>query len=368
MTQASHRHDEPGAGFEPRTTPWQAAALEVAPAATFDEAVRAFVRAAVLAPSGHNTQPWSFAVRGEDVLVFADPERRLPVADPDDRELTMSLGAAVTNLRVAAARHGYGSTVSAPAADGAAAAVRLSRDGADPELAALFPALTARRTWRLAFAKGGLSPEAQKSLDAAATLGAARLETITDGRRDDLVRLIEEGDRERMSEKAFRRELAAWMRPAHSDAPDGLAGDSLGLSSFASDLAAWSTKTFDMGKSVASKDGELARQSAALAVVLAGDEPAALVDAGQLLERFLLTAALHGLSASFFNLAVEVPHLRDELQGTLGAELRPQVLFRIGRAEAAALKPAARRPLSAVLRENLAAGSTSARSTSAPTT
>ncbi len=350
MTHADHRAPATGATFEPRVTPWQAAALEPAPSAPFDEAARAFVRAAVLAPSGHNTQPWRFAVREPDVLVFADPSRRLPVADPDDRELTMSLGAAVMNLRAAAAHGGYGSAVTAGAGAEEAARVRLTAGGADAGLAALFPAVTARRTWRLAFAGADLPAAAWEALRGVNALGPAQALIIDDeARRGALVALIEEGDHRRMSDKAFRTELASWMRPARSGASDGLAGDSLGLSPFASDLAAWSTRAFDMGRSVAKKDAALATESAALAVIVAPDEPSALVDAGQLLERILLTAALHGVSASFFNLPVEVPALRDRMQEVLATETRPQLLFRLGRKGDAELKPSARRPLDEVL-------------------
>src|SRR5512134_2886594 len=75
------------------------------------EVMTFLVRYAVLAPSGHNTQPWRFAVGEEGIAVFADYTRRLPVTDPDNRELQMSIGAAVMNLRVAAQHFGFGCRV-----------------------------------------------------------------------------------------------------------------------------------------------------------------------------------------------------------------------------------------------------------------
>ena len=58
---------------------------------------------AVLAPSSHNTQPWRFRIitGGDGVDVWADRTRRLPVADPHDRELLISCGAALLQLRLA---------------------------------------------------------------------------------------------------------------------------------------------------------------------------------------------------------------------------------------------------------------------------
>lgn len=339
---------------DPRRDPWLTAEAGPPAGADFDETAAFLLGCAVLAPSGHNTQPWRFAVREPDILVYPDPGRRLPVADPDDRELTMSLGAAVMNLRVAAAAAGLGAAVSAGTGrgDDHAARVTVTRSGgADEQLAALFPAVARRRTWRLPMDHRPLAPDVAGALGGVTALGSASLAVVTDAeRRRALEDLIHEGDLTRMSDKAFRKELAHWMRPAGTHAADGLAGDSLGLSAFASDLAAWSTRAFDMGKSVAAKDVELARGSAALVVVTADDVPGSLLDAGQLAERFILTATLRGAACSFFNLPVEAPALRQRIGGLLASQRPPQLLFRVGYPTGdLQLKPSPRRPLAECL-------------------
>lgn len=60
------------------------------------------VRAAVLAPSPHNAQPWLFALGPDHVDVYADPTRRTGALDPFDRELHVGLGAAIENSVLAA--------------------------------------------------------------------------------------------------------------------------------------------------------------------------------------------------------------------------------------------------------------------------
>src|SRR5215470_2361610 len=68
---------------------------------------------AVLAPSEYNTQPWLFKVSERTVELYADRARRLPIVDPEDRELTISCGAALFNLRVALRHFGYADEVEA---------------------------------------------------------------------------------------------------------------------------------------------------------------------------------------------------------------------------------------------------------------
>lgn len=64
------------------------------------------LQSAVLAPSSHNTQPWRFRISGDRVELYADRTRALPVNDPENRELTISCGCALMNIRVAAAEAG----------------------------------------------------------------------------------------------------------------------------------------------------------------------------------------------------------------------------------------------------------------------
>ena len=71
-------------------------------------ALTACVEAAVAAPSIHNSQPWRFRIRDGGIDVFADWDRQLRVIDPSGRELLISIGAAVFNLRVAMRHHGLG--------------------------------------------------------------------------------------------------------------------------------------------------------------------------------------------------------------------------------------------------------------------
>ena len=67
--------------------------------------VSELLAAATAAPSMHNTQPWRFRVlpAAATIELYADPERMLRIGDPSGRAVHIACGAALLNLRLAAA-------------------------------------------------------------------------------------------------------------------------------------------------------------------------------------------------------------------------------------------------------------------------
>jgi nitroreductase len=308
--------------------------------------MQALVQAATLAPSSHNTQPWLFRLEGQVIELLADRTRALPVNDPDDRELTISCGCALFNLRVAAAAAGLQAQVE-PWPDAAdtdlLARVRLAPGRADETDAALQAGMAERRTYRERFAATAVDPMTLRSLVDAVHGEAASLAVLdTADQRLAAAALVAEGDGMLWANPSWRRELAAWMHPRRR-------GDGLTLPALAIPVAQVVVRTFDMGHGVAAKDRQLADESPVLAVLTTvGDSPRDWLAAGQALQRLLLLGVQLGLQASYLNQPVQVATLRPKLQQLTGRPGYAQLLLRIG--APTQVKPAApRRPLADVL-------------------
>jgi nitroreductase len=69
------------------------------------------VRAAILAASPHNTQPWLFKVTNSSIELYIDTNRNVGALDPYLREEHIGMGCALENLMLAAAANGYSATV-----------------------------------------------------------------------------------------------------------------------------------------------------------------------------------------------------------------------------------------------------------------
>ena len=294
---------------------------------------------AILAPSGHNSQPWSFKLGLQDIRLYADRSRALPVVDPYDRELVMSCGAALFHLRLAIRYFGH------------ADEVFLFPDILDRDLLAcvemgpprhlqgdeqsMFHSIVQRRTNRHTFSNRPVPDRVLATLHREAATEDARLVIFADEKsRRHAARLVEQADRVQMSNPSFRRELAAWMHSGHSRTCDGLPGYSCGLNElldFATPAYSLAIRTFDLGKGFAAHDRKLVEGSPVLAVLLTEtDTPAAWLAAGQALARVLLLAQAYGLSASFLNQPIEVEGLRPQFRETLNLPGFPQILLRLG--------------------------------------
>lgn len=285
------------------------------------------VRQAALAPSSINTQPWLFVVREGVLELHADRTRALPENDPDDRELTISCGAALFNLRVAATAAGYRAEVAQVPADSVPdllARVTLT-PGSSDDPADLAAAIPVRHTSREPFAAESVPGSVRVRLGAATAAEGATLHWL-DGKqlREQVADLVAEGDRIQFADKRWRRERAMWMHPSRAD--DGLAVEHFGSA------VRFVVSRFNVGNSTAGKDEVFALRAPALAVFSTpGDDSDDWIAAGQALERTLLVAAAEGIQAGYLNQPCQLPDLRPRLAELGGIAGVPQLLLRFGR-------------------------------------
>jgi hypothetical protein len=304
------------------------------------------VQAAVLAPSSHNTQPWLFRIRDDTVDLIADRTRALPVNDPNDRELTISCGCALFNLRVMAAALAQRADIEIcpdPQDEDLLARVRLTRSTETESETTLASMIPLRRTYRQRFDDVPVAADTIAALAAAVRAEGAHLDVLASpAQRESAAELIARADTFQWSDPRWRRELAAWMHSRRRH--DGLAMPALAVP-----LAQLVVLTFDMGGGVGAKDRELATHSPLLALVsTSGDSCRDWLATGQALQRALLTGVQRGLQASYLNQPIQVETLRPRLRELFGGARFPQLLMRWGHASRT-LPASPRRPLADVV-------------------
>ncbi|WP_307796206.1 nitroreductase family protein [Amycolatopsis sp. 195334CR] len=301
------------------------------------------LQAAILAPSTHNTQPWLFRCSPAGIDLHADLSRALTATDPDRRELLLSCGAALFNLRAAITALGaHPATVLLPRREEPTllASVRpLAVHSPDGRITRLAKAIPRRHTNRMPFTTTPVPGHVLAALRRAAEVEHAWMPVLDQNQRDRLHRLVEKAHQVQVSNTAFLAEWQQWThRPRGSR--DGVPLSAAGTVSNSD----WTLRDFgSTGTRPPAGHGE------PLVVVIGsfGDLPADRLRTGQAMQRVLLTATAAGLDASFISQPVEVPSVRRELQKLLGGGLWPQMVLRIGYGSPTAWTP--RRPLADVL-------------------
>jgi hypothetical protein len=335
-----------------RTRAWRISDDDFHDLESRSEQLEFLLQYAILAPSGHNTQPWAFKVTGEGIEVYADDSRTLPVVDPEERELLMSVGAAITNLRVAAAHFGFETSVLyQPRSESSlpVALVTFSETSApDMDLVSLFAAIKRRHTNRHPFDRASLDPRAVAALCDVAALYPETLSMLLPWMQKHAASLVAFADRTQMASEGFRHEVADWIRSSGPERMDGICADALGVPEVASGAAAWLLRHFDFGEWHADRDRRLVTKASLLMLVSADDDRTSLVRAGEVLERLLLTITKVGLHYSFMNQPIQVNQLRDRVGMLSHSQRPPQLLLRIGHA-AVVDRPMPRRPVESVI-------------------
>ncbi len=317
------------------------------------ERLRYLLESAILAPSRHNTQPWLFDIEGRELRVYGDWRRTLRAADPDGRELVMACGAALQNVEVAALQQGCMASVEILAAgrkDGLLARLTLEEARRPtPEDEALHAAIPRRRTDRFAHEVRDVPAALLGTLVREAAQLGGKVRVIEPGARPALAELLAEADRAQWSNPRFRAELTSWSRDNLGREGDGMPSYAHGRSAAGSALHGILMR---VSSGVSDEEGRDRHHALHARVLLAlstdHDGPADWLSAGRAMQRVLLRAAAHGLSASFFSQAVEVRSARARLREELGDRRYPQVLMRLGYGRP--LRATPRRPVAAVLR------------------
>ncbi len=306
---------------------------------TAEEIARYVVTRAVWAPSVHNTQPWRFTVGGgPQISLHADASRRLAVADPDGREMMISCGAALFTVRLALRALGYvPETRVLPDPAQPALVARVSwrdRAPADEFERRLSGHVLTRRTHRGAFDPDPLPPDTLAGLRAAAAREGAALRIVADdGRRAALAAAVETAEHELSRDGERLRELARWAPAPGSACRDGVPATSY-------PARAERTRPNFPGRDFARGHGwgvpplspATSHRAAGVAGLLttAADGPADWVNAGQALQRILLTASTCGAAVALHSQPLELPWLREFIRTQLSDGACPHLVLRIG--------------------------------------
>jgi hypothetical protein len=311
--------------------------------------MREFVRYASLAASGHNTQPWKFAIQENAIEIHPDLSRRLPAVDPGERELWISLGCALENLLVAARAGGYAPVVTYP---GAADLIHIGLTSDTPQAGPIFEAIPLRQNTRSEYDGQAIRGDDLDQVQALSLEPGIGLRFVT--APSDLKTVLEyvnQGNLIQYADKAFVEELIHWVRFNKKEAMASLDG-LYSVCSGNPEVPRWIGQMVVAGtkpQQQADVDArKLLSSPGAVVVTSESDDQAAWVRTGQVYERLALQLTALNIKSAFLNQPIEVAKVRSQFQSAIGLGNKlPQLLVRFGYADA--MPRASRRPVDEIL-------------------
>lgn len=294
----------------------------------------------IKAPSGHNTQPWLFSIRENEIHIHPDFTRALPVVDSDNHALYISLGCAAENIAIAANKYRLGADVSIEEVGYDHPFIKISLIADDPiQEDELVKYINQRQSTRNEYSDKQV-PE--HDLDALKkSFDFKDIDMLTFTNRDelkDLEPLIIEGSNLQFQNKRFVEELVDWFRFSKTEAEeksDGLWTQCMGLPNMPRFIGNIVMKYFVSAKSEAKRWKKLIGASAGFALfVVHKNDVAHWIRLGRAFQRFGLTATKLGISHAHVNMPCEELEVRQKFvkKFNLGSK-HPLLLIRVGYSE-----------------------------------
>lgn len=337
----------------------------------------ALVRAAILAASPHNTQPWLFKVTNSSIELYLDTGRNVGALDPYLREEHIGMGCALENLMLAAAANGYQATVTLlpaklgpiPADPAPQLLARIDLSPGKREQSELYDAIPRRHTNRSAFLPHNpLTPQFIDTLGSLASddSGVRIFLFTADADRKKIVEISSAANTEIYSDPEVNRGSRRWFRTNWSAVQkyrDGLTVDAAGLPPITTGIVKmmplWMLKRAE-SRIPKNAYSELMLSAPLIGILAVQDhyDREDCLRTGRIWQRAHLLATAHGVAGRPCNEAVEmIDHdralgkepLRARLLGELlrDAAWQPSFVFYMGY-PAWPARPSPRRPIESV--------------------
>ena len=311
-----------------------------------DEGALALVRAAILAASPHNTQPWLFKVTNSSIELYIDTKRNVGALDPFLREAHIGMGCALENLMLAAAAHGYQATATLlpgklgpiPAESKPELLARVDLVLGKPEETDLYDAIPRRHTNRSAY--NPQKPIPPQFVDTLSRLASEEPDVklflfSAETDRKKIVEISSAANAEIYSDPEVERGSDQWIRINWSEVQkfrDGLSIDAFGLPPIATGVAkmmpAWLLKRL-ASRSEANGYSDLMLTAPLIGIIAVHDryDREQCLRAGRIWQRAHLLATARGLAGRPCNESVEmIDHERAQGKPALRARLLGEVL------------------------------------------
>ncbi len=297
------------------------------------EKLEFLVLLATFAPSSHNTQPWLFKIGDNSIQVQANFDRKLPYSDSDNRQLFISIGAAIVNLLFASKSLGLKFTIKEnyDFENNIIFSVNYQSLESSQIDQKMFDGIVNRKTNRLPFDERHIDEQILRKLQDECYPGVVATFVGDNEKKKSLIQIVIKSVKEAFADNKFTGELSKWVKSSSIKHQDGMPGYTIGVPKIISYLLPFAIRNFNL-QNFQSKMHEDWLNHAPMFVVISTeqDNSEAWVKAGMSFEKIALMAEEIGLRIGIMGAPIEIGDNYKQLQEVLSISTRPQMFFRIG--------------------------------------
>jgi nitroreductase len=327
---------------KPNYLAWQIKIQQFPARSSVTEQIKFLLGFGVLAPSGHNGQPWSFKLSNNTLNIFVNKQRALVKSDPEGRQLCLGIGCLIENLFIASDYFGLDSKVSylqntngtEPIAE--ISFKKIADIKSDP--GHLINFIVKRSSNRNKYKAQLPSKNFLQKLNGLSSTVTKIFILNEKEQNQKIADLTIEAQITAMENPDFRLELSELVKPNFTNSKIGMPGFAFGLPLPLSVTASFMIKKINMSKLNKKADEDVLKNftPAFILIGAASDNKLSWLETGRLLERVWLMAEKEGLKCSINAAPVQSEHYQKQLQALLHTNFVPLVFMRIGYAETAA--------------------------------
>lgn len=314
---------------------WEVKTQDFPETQILEEQIKFLIRFGILAPSGHNTQPWNFQLQTNVLKILICQERFLRENDIEGRQSYISMGALIENIVFAAHYYTMPYTLQLlpdQLSSKLIAIFKFDQTGKLPNHAGHLIHLIKERVSNRGKYLANLPEEAVLAELSKSNVEDIKISHLIGEAKNKLAKIMVAAQIQVMASKKFRSELSNYIKSNATNSHSGMPGFTLGIPAPVSFVADKLIKYFNLSRLSEKQDIKLLQTHTPCITVISTREdlPIDWINAGRALENFWLHCTKHGLACSPLAAAVQSPRHREDVQRLLNTDYYPQVIVRCG--------------------------------------
>jgi nitroreductase len=300
-----------------------------------DQRLKFLINFGLLAPSGHNSQPWKFRIESNSVIIAPNFSRSLNHSDPNNRQLYISLGCCAENILIAADYYGFQTETKVVNKTGHSEVHLLFNSTLATKVSDntshLIFSIPKRHTNRNRYLIKALPSEIVNELASISTENV-KVEIVQSEQKNKLAHIAHAATIEIMDDQKFRHELSDLLNSNYTNSKIGMTGAGFGIPGPLSLVLAKIIKMTNINRLTRKPDLALLVQQtpAFLIVQTPSDTTMDWINCGRIFENFWLRAERIGLAVAPLAACIQLKQYSKQLKEVLQTALYPQIFSRIG--------------------------------------